>query len=431
MVATLGMRESRSNLKVTALERVECVDGSFAVDWVLTWQIAYNLYHWQALNSNLKKVPLDEDLMTETLEIDWDRARIDAARAADSLIQEYRRALWQRRSRMDLFQSLLKAYQSMAVSGKANFQRLQTELMQANAIKYRGRIAGGERALAAIEAIRDFCAAGLLVGATALSGGTAAALLAAGGGLSGYGKYQDSRNIEVALLTGFGSVLGGAAGGRLAGGAKMALTALSEITVGVAQYKEEVAKGLPVSSNGIAAFAVAAAAATISSTIGKVIGTVAGKDTAEKVTLFVVSTGFEAGGDVLRGLGQGKAPSDYLPSIGGKFVGKAAEQMLSMPAAAKGIRNMAYGVGLSKNLSGQPSESFGGKNAHDVFGDIVVGEAARGVGKAATAALSKSPSSSMPAQETRWGAAEAVPIVGDSDVFQAIVSKAIKPLPRR
>lgn len=69
---------------------------------------------------------------------------------------------------------------------------------------------------------RDTSADGLMVGATVLSGGAAAAVLAGGSTLKGVGRWEDSGSVSAGVLTGAGNLvlgvfkIGGMSGGALA-----------------------------------------------------------------------------------------------------------------------------------------------------------------------------------------------------------------------
>jgi hypothetical protein len=73
--------------------------------------------------------------------------------------------------------------------------------------------------------LRDTSADGLMVGATLLSGGTAAAVLTGGSAMKGWAKYQDTDSVGAAVMQGFGSFVFTAIpmGGALTAGQKWTL----------------------------------------------------------------------------------------------------------------------------------------------------------------------------------------------------------------
>lgn len=418
-----------STLKVTPVERVECIDGTFDVDWRIVYPILYNLYLWQNINTSAKVTNIADSNVT-MLDVDWDSARRTAADTADTLLKDYRRLLWQRRSRMELLQSLLKAYKIMGESNRDAFTTRRKSVEVANIDAIASQVATMERWTSVMESIRDLSVAGLVIGATFITGPAAAAAITTASGLSGWGQHLKGGKKEDIILAALGTAISGA-GGRLAGvGAKMIATSLASAMTGALTYRETIRvseqSGVQV-NHGMVLLQVSAGA-VLSAGAG-MAGLAPGKTAGEKVFIFTISTGLDTASDAMTGLAQGKTYQEIARTATIGVASKALPEIMSMESVEKMLKRGVHKVGVRKDVSAAgrvvplgsghgPSAAAAGKNAHDAV--------VKGLGKVAETTFKGGVDWATAAGSQRSQTGANLPLIGSQDVYEALIAQAIR-----
>lgn len=421
-----------STLRVTPVERVECADGIYVVDWRLVYPLLFNCYLWTSLYASAKLTPPDEGGLVD-LDVHWDGARREAGESADRLLVEYRRALWQRRSRMDLFTGLLKAYQSLANGGRQNLAQMRSKVQRQNLEKIESIAADNERMLAVLEGVRDLSVAGMTIGATFLTGPAAAAVLGSASSIAGVGSYVDKGDVVNAVLTAGGTLASGSVG-RLTGiGSKMILSAIEPAVSGVVTYRERVSlnehAGVDV-DRSMLFLSVSGAAAT--STFGSYVDMIPTTTAKGKAVVFMISAGLDTASGAMSSFAQGKTPEEIANSATSSFISKGASKFLTIDPMNKMLKRGLHAVGVRKSLGdglgglkignmAKPSDGKRGGDKHDALAEMVQTVAKKGVvSPAAKAAVGL-----VSARER--ATAKHLPLLADQSIYDALVHSAIRP----
>ena len=422
-----------STLRVAPVELVECADGNYVVDWRLVYPLLFNCYLWTSLFASAKLTPPDEGGLVE-LDVRWDGARRDASDSADRLLMDYRRALWQRRSKMELFTGLLKAYQELANGGRQNLAAMRSKVQRQNMERIGVISASNERTLAILEGVRDLSIAGLTIGASFLTGPAAAAVLASASGISGADSYLGKGDAVNALLTAGGTFASGSIGRVGSIGSKVLLSAIEPAVGAVVTYRERVSfneiAGVDV-DRSMLLLSVSAAAAT--NTGGKLSGMIPTSTTKGRAIVFMISAGLDTASGAITGFAQGKTPDEITSTATSSFISKGAGEILKIEPVNKMLKSGLHAVGVSKSLGdglfgtrigdmSKPSDGKRGRNKQDAIGEIVTAAVKKGVINPAV----KGVVGLVSAREK--STAKQLPLLADQSIYDALVKAAIRPV---
>ncbi len=189
-------------------------DGDFMIDWSTIYKLIRSHECAKAQLDNFRTVNIVQSDWynpfswsmpdIEIIDINWDIVRENINR---NTIIEYNRmteACATSGVRKEAESLLIKIRRTKVL--KNNFLVLMRDNQITNANHRQRAIKDYDSHIETAKFARNTSATGLMVGATFLSGGTAAAIIASGSSLKGYGKYQDTGNIGVAMME-FGGTL--------------------------------------------------------------------------------------------------------------------------------------------------------------------------------------------------------------------------------
>ena len=179
-------------------ETIECSDGAFDINREGIMRIMRS-HAWSRAVCNNSKIEVERNSWgpnLESVETNWSSVRAETDATANAFYDEFFR-------RMDygldgtaciLF---LKDIIDQKDSLDASFQTLKRKAQRNVSEAIEQSVKSGETTLPILEFIRDTSGEFLMVGATALTGGTALALVGAGAAIKAGAKYEDARSPDM------------------------------------------------------------------------------------------------------------------------------------------------------------------------------------------------------------------------------------------
>lgn len=132
------------------------------------------------------------------VEVDWKAVRTDVEKESAFVYQELQRTANQS---IDRAADYVRTILSETETYRRNFQTMQTNCSRTTMQNINRSVEWGKTGVKWATAIRDFSADFVMVGATALSGGAAAAAIGGGSLLKGSYKWQDTKSFSSGLFT--------------------------------------------------------------------------------------------------------------------------------------------------------------------------------------------------------------------------------------
>jgi hypothetical protein len=217
--------------------------GSYAIDWDIVYRIV-RAYHTALAREQYATLvttsesnwynPFSWSLPDiRSVEVDWDRVRSSATKAADD---DFNRLAEQAATRdvRDVYREL-----SYMVTATGSYTTAFVDWLGAvqtgNMSRINSAVDSYGTAIEVAKFVRDTSADGLMVGATILTGGAGVAVLGGGATMKGWAKFQDTadlstdRRVGAAVATGVGNFMFGAfklGGMKLTGGEEAVVTIL-------------------------------------------------------------------------------------------------------------------------------------------------------------------------------------------------------------
>lgn len=231
--------------------------GTWAVDWTIVRLIVRSHANSLAiLNNGVRSETSEVDWYNPfswgmpdvvSYDVNWNQVRRERDRTTNEVLGDFRRNISNSVPGVkDRLQSLIFETESNRNIFRNNMNSATRETMR----NINSSVEGYETAVSAARITRDVSAEVFLVGATFLSGGTAALAIAGGSAFKGVATFQDTGNVGAALIETTGSFIitiipvARGAGGATAVAASRAETIAYEGAVIMLDAQFEVAKGL-------------------------------------------------------------------------------------------------------------------------------------------------------------------------------------------
>ena len=197
-----------------AYEFMQCGTTEFAIDWSVVRRMVrsyYTAYHQLTcaqevtLSDSRWYNPMSWSLPDVThLEVDWEAVNRYVEANTDQELQEMRaRAKSNAAGVAHRLEWMIEA----AGRNKEDFVDWMGDLQTRNMRSINQAVADYESKVEVARFVRDSSADGLMVGASVMSGGTAAAVMGAGSFLKGESKWQDTGSVGAGVMEGAGSLV--------------------------------------------------------------------------------------------------------------------------------------------------------------------------------------------------------------------------------
>lgn len=197
-----------------AYEKWSTVDGEFTVDWEIVRRLIRSHEVARApkpfrpvnvVNSNWYN-PFSWSLPDiTTVDIDWNKVRRQVEKTTEAEFNKMSNLSLFKGMRREAQKLLEKVRQTKVL--KKDFLVKMRSVQSANARNIKKAVDAYDGHIAKAKFVRNTSATGLMVGATLLSGGTAAAAIASGSSLKGVAKFQDTGNIGAAAMEAGGTLV--------------------------------------------------------------------------------------------------------------------------------------------------------------------------------------------------------------------------------
>ena len=196
-------------------ERVESLEGEFAIDWDIVRRIICSYWVSQKQNEHAKEVSVSERTLNPfswmlpevtNVEVDWPAVRREAEANTDSELMAMK---WNvNRSVKEIARDLQRKVQQTR-RAKQSFRDRMSRLQTSNSQAIDAAVSNYDTAIGGAKLVRDTSFETVMIMAGTLSGGTALAVIGAGSALKGTAKWQDTGNVGAALIEVSGSFIFG------------------------------------------------------------------------------------------------------------------------------------------------------------------------------------------------------------------------------
>jgi hypothetical protein len=183
-----------------AMQTIPGREGLYAIDWDVLVRVCRSFVRAQAILSHSKVIE-EKQLFGPDIswvEVDWDAVKRTVDRDAPVVCKAVQSAV--------LTSPVMAADYVRTIVEETKFYRdrfteTQTRCSRESMKAINASVDRGQKGVAALTAIRDLSADFVMVGATVLSGGTAAAAIGGGALLKGSYKWQDTKSFSAGLFT--------------------------------------------------------------------------------------------------------------------------------------------------------------------------------------------------------------------------------------
>ncbi len=194
-------------------ERIEALDGAWWFDRTFMHRIVRNHARAQSIYNHARRVVTDErkwwnpfdDKMPSLVSIDVDFARVNADADVQTQL-DFEQLVSPPFHHIRWRQQRLQQLHSATRQHRRSYLDLVRDAQETSLKAIRKAVDEYEELKEIAEVVRDTSADSLMVGATALTGGTAAAIVATGAAIKGTAKYQDKGHVGAAFMEATGAI---------------------------------------------------------------------------------------------------------------------------------------------------------------------------------------------------------------------------------